>query len=207
MDIQYIPPSDWQEGRLICQDKYGNRGEVRFPHENDYYGGGWTDAQVNMRSRLEGSADDTAAAAEFAYELAHMAKTLDLAFADESKAVIDKQEAEEREEELERKARDAAEAKRCEDVAQFYMQLVRVQREGHSSMAKGELHVVTVKDSDGDVERVQPRMWLRESNGNRWEFYATQISKFELKNGQRYEEVSLTPMAELEAEARKLVAA
>jgi hypothetical protein len=206
-----MPEGDWSGARTTFYDEFGNRGEVRWPRMHSYgtavRHSKWEDASVHLSTRVEDGADEVATVAEFLHELAHVAKTLDLAFAEDKAKAMFAIERNEEERQQAEKVRQQAVQRRCDEIAQFYMQLVRVQREGHASMAKGELLVTTVKDDDGNVERVQPRMWLKESNGNRWDFRANQVSKFEVKNGQRYEEVRLTPMEDLEAEARKMVTA
>lgn len=208
--IEYLPGNDWNAERLVLEDEHGNHGEVRFPRERQNGYGAilrspneWIDAEVVMRHRVEDSADGAASTAEFLLQLSRMAKTMDLACAEEAERVKTMQQRQEEEREAKQQCRDKAVQMRCDEVAQFYMQMVRVQREGYSSNAKGELLVNMVKDSDSDTERVQPRMWLKESHGGRWDFRADQIAKFERKDGNRYVEVKLTPMDELEEQARK----
>lgn len=199
----YIPPSDWQGARTIFEDEYGNRGEVRWPRLREAqvgritsYLGRWEDAEVRINSGLDGSADDAGAVAEFILHLAHVAKTLDLAFAEDKAEFVSQSERAEQEREQREAVRARAIQMRCEELAQFYMQLVRVQREGHSSHAKGELNVTMV--GEGDIRR---QMWLRESNGNRWTFEANAVAKFEVKDGNRYIKIKLTPMSVLEKQA------
>lgn len=202
---EHIPPSTWQSERLVIEDHYGNRGEVIFPRKRERgYGMGsvrWEDAEVSMYTSVEGSADETAAAAEFALELAHMAKTLDLALADDAKGAKEEQANAERDREIQNKARQVAIKQRCEELSQYYMQLVRVKRTGHRANAKGELHV-EMRERDGETV-IRPAMWLKESNGNLWSFEAYAVDTFEVKNGQRYEEVNLTSMETLESLAKK----
>jgi hypothetical protein len=203
--VDYTPGNDWSGARTTFEDEYGNRGEVRWPRLHTYGLRNyfrWDDAEVNVQSTSQDDADGMAVYAEFCMHLAHVTKTLDLAFAQE------KQQAEEERErsEVERERREAVRAKamqyRCEFLAQFYMQMVRVQREGHSSHAKGELNVTVLREGT-DEQSIKRQMFLRESNGNRWTFDANAVAKFEVKDGNRYEAIDLTPMSELEETARK----
>lgn len=202
--VQYIAGNDWQTDRLLYEDEYGNRGEVRFPRgrESSFGVARWEDAEVVLRSNLDGCADDVAAAADFAHELAHVAKTLDLAFAEDRQVMLGKAEREKEEREAREAVRKQAIRWRCEDLAQYYMQLVRVQRKDHSSNAKGELHVTMIERQDEPTE-IRKSMFLIESNGNRWHFEAYAVEKFEVKDGNRYNEVKLTSMEDLEERARK----
>lgn len=205
--IRYIPGNDWSGERLQLEDEFGNRGEVRFPRLRKRGFGRvnvpdqWEDASVTIRSSMDGDADETAAAAEFALKLAHIAKTLDLACASEREEAVAAAEKQEAERKLRKEVRDKAQQMRCEEVAQYYMQMVRVQREGHSSNAKGELNIRILNEGT-EHQSIQLRMWLKESNGNRWDFQADAIAKFEYKDGNRYTEVTFTPMEELERQAK-----
>lgn len=203
---EHIPGGDWSGPRTVFEDEYGNRGEVRWPRLHAYGIRGhdrWDDATVHLNSQVEDGADEVGAVSEFLWELAHVGKTLDLAFADDKAEALVRVQREQDETDLRKKVEALALERRCQDVAQFYMQMVRVQREGHRANANGELHVSMTKDDDSDTERVQPRMWLKERSGNLWRFKANEIAKFEVKDGSRYEVVRLTPMARLEADARK----
>lgn len=206
--VEYIEGNDWSVSRLVYEDEYGNRGTVRFPRRRErgfglmHVSDQWEDAEVDMQSRCEGTADETAAAAEFFLTLAHVAKTLDLAFAEDRAEALAEAEEVAIEREHRKKIRDAALQRRCEDVAQFYMQMVRIQRDGYSSKASGELHVVVQREGHED-QAIRRQMFLRERNGNRWDFNADQIATFEVKDGSRYEQVTLTSMEDLEAEVSK----
>jgi hypothetical protein len=204
--VDYMPPNDWSGARLVYEDEFGNRGEVRWPRSRERGFGRiniadeWEDAEVHMNTRCEGSADETAAAAEFAFELAHVAKTLDLAYAEERERAIGEAERVEAEREQREKVKDLAVQMRCEEIGQYYLQMVRVQREGHSSNASGELHVVVLREGEDD-QAIKRQMWLRERNGNRWTFNADEVAKFEVKDGARYNEIKLKAMEVLRGEA------
>lgn len=203
---EHIEGNEWSGPRTVFEDEFGNRGEVRWPRCDGAYGlrgfVRWYDAQVHVNTHAEGDADEVGAYAEFALKLAHVGKTLDLAFADDKAEAFAKAEKEQAERDLAKKVRDQAQQWRCEHIAQFYMQMVRVQREGHSSHAKGELQVLVLNEGTDD-QSISTRMWINEGNGNRWRFEAHSVAKFEVKDGNRYEKVDLTPMAELEATARE----
>jgi hypothetical protein len=206
MKTEYLDGNEYFPAKLRCEDEHGNRGEVSFPRHVKRWGsstGRWEDADVDMLTHCEGNAEETILAGEFAAELGRMAKVLDLAFAGEAEAHKEREAKEKAEEEFQGKAADLAQQMRCLELAQYYMQLVRVQREGHSSNAKGELVVSMVKDDDSDTERIQPRMYLKESNGNHWDFRATQVAKFEVKDGSKYTKIKLTPMEDLVSQAYK----
>lgn len=200
---EYIPGNEWSGARMVFEDEYGNRGEVRWPRVNSY---GlrdyvrWYDAEVRVDTHLQGSADDVAAAAEFVLHLAHVAKTLDLAYAEDKRIALDEAAKVEGERIRREAIRSRAMQTRCEELAQYYMQMVRVQREGHSSNAKGEMHVVVLREGT-DEQAIKRGMFLRESNGNRWTFNADEVAKFEVKDGNRYTKVKLTPMETLRAQA------
>lgn len=193
---------DWTGARTVFEDEYCNRGEVRWPRSHNY---GlrdymkWYDAEVRINNHAEGGADEMGVYAEFAHQLAHVAKTLDLAYADDKAKALEDYAKKESEREIDKEVRAKAQQSRCQEVAQYYMQMVRVQREGHSSNAKGELNLPLSRDN----ETISNRMWLKEGNGNRWHFAADKVAKFEVKDGNRYVKVDLTPMSELEAKARE----
>lgn len=207
---EHIPASEWATARTVFEDEYGNRGEVRWPRVKSYdrlhsYRK-WEDAEVHLNSHGEGNADEMGAYAEFALHLAHVAKTLDLAFAEDKAAAMEESERLEHDRQLRLRVREVALQGRCEDLAQYYMQMVRVQREGHSSHASGELNVTVINQDGGETTVIRRQMYLRERNGNRWTFNADQVSKFEVKDGNRYRKITLTPMAQLEAAAQNQVA-
>lgn len=204
-DVRYIAEDEWRPARLVVKSEFGFTAEIRFPYLRERgfgritLGDEWNAAQVDLTVPPE-TADDLGAYAEFALEVAHMTKTLDLSFERERVDAEFKRE----QFQAERQRKEAVEAKalqmRCEELAQYYMQLVRVQREGHSSNAKGELHVVMLREGQED-QAFQRRMYLKENNGNRWEFQADAVAKFEVKDGNRYDTIKLTPMAQLRAQA------
>jgi hypothetical protein len=208
MNITYSEDRFDRASRLIVKDEYDNKAEVIFPHKRERgfgrinVGVEWLDAEVRSWSSVDGSADDVGQAAEFMLQVAHIAKTLDLAFADEREEVVGEQERWNSERELRDKVKKRAQQMRCEELSQYYMQLVRVQREGHSSHAKGELQILMLGEGTDD-ERISVRMTVKESNGNRWRFEADRVAKFEVKDGNRYNKIKLTPMLQLEATARK----
>lgn len=202
---EHIEANQWSGARTVFEDDYGNRGEVRWPRTHNYGLRGyarWYDADVHVNTHAEGSADEIGAYAEFVMQLAHVAKTLDLAFAEDKQEALGRVEREQREAEFRKKVQERSLQMRCEEVAQYYMQMVRVQREGHSSHAKGELHVVVLREGHED-QSIRRQMFLRESNGNRWTFNADQVAKFEVKDGNRYNKVEFTPMDELRAASER----
>lgn len=201
-------PNDWGDcaPRLELEDEYGNKGSVHFPYSRERgfgrinVGAEWIDARIDTWTNVDGGADEVGQASEFLWHLAHVAKTLDLAFAADKEEVVGRQERWQAERERRDKIAARALQMRCEELAQYYMQLVRVQREGHNSHAKGELHVVMLREGQED-QAFQRRMYLKESNGNRWEFQADAVAKFEVKDGNRYDKIKLTPMETLRAQA------
>lgn len=205
VQVTMVNGDSFRPSYLRVTDEFGNHADIRFPYLRERgfgrvnLGDEWNDAHIDLTVPPE-SADDLGAYADFALEVAHIAKTLDLAFATER---VDAEFKRERFK-AERERKEAVEARalqmRCEEIAQFYMQLVRVQREGHASHAKGELHVTLLREGQED-QAFQRRMWLKETNGNRWEFQADAVAKFEVKDGSRYDKVKLTPMGTLRAKA------
>lgn len=204
--VDYIAGNEGSGERLSLEDEFGNRGEVRWPRLHEPGLGRinvaprWEDAKVFLRSPHDGDADEMAAAAEFALQLAHIAKTLDLAYAYAKGVALSKAKHVEEERIKREDIRSRAMQMRCEELSQYYMQMVRVQREGHSSKASGELHVTVLREGDF-AQAIKQQMWLLERSGNRWTFNADGVAKFEVKDGSRYNVVKLTPMETLRAQA------
>jgi hypothetical protein len=200
---EHIEANEWSGARTVFEDEFGNRGEVRWPRVHNYGLQGyvrWYDAEVHINTHAKGSADEIGAYAEFALHLAHVGKTLDLAFAKDKEEALGAAERFE-EERIKREAiKSRALQMRCEELAQYYMQMVRVQRDGYSSNASGELHVVVLREGEDD-QAIKRQMWLKERNGNRRTFNADGVAKFEVKDGSRYNVVKLTPMETLRAQA------
>lgn len=191
MQIEFRDEHEWGPARLECSDGHGNAGVVSFPHYSDRrFGGGWQDAEVDIQRHYVDTLEAERRQVEFHLELIRLAELLDLTFAEDARGHKER-EAKEREEQEERdRKHQEGVARRCEQLGQYYMQTCRVQREGHKSFAAGEL----LATWDEEDERFRPSMWLKEKDGNRWDFRADQVSKFEVKDGGRYRKIKLTPI-------------
>ena len=63
----------------------------------------------------------------------------------------------------------------------------------HKSYATGELNA-PFNEETGEFGK---RMWLKEQDGNRWDFDAARVAKFEVKVNGRYKEIKLKPLPEV----------